>query len=69
MLNTLNINGLKLDREHQLSEMFNSYTTFSRKKKKPLINTDETKDDKRVNNLKLWSQIMNDVIMVQIKES
>lgn len=33
MLNTLNINGLKLDREHQLSEMFNSYTTFSRKKK------------------------------------
>lgn len=68
MLNTLNINGLKLDREHQLSEMFNSYTTFSRKKK-PLINTDETKDDKRVHNLKLWSQIMNDVIMVQIKES
>jgi len=75
VLNTLNINGLKLDREHQLSEMFNSYTTFSRKKKTvmvtnylKLINTDETKDDKKAINLKLWSQIMNDIIMVQIKK-
>lgn len=33
VLNMLSINGLKLDREHQLSEMFNSYTTFSRKQK------------------------------------
>lgn len=67
VLNTININGLKLDREHQLSEMLKSNTTFWRKK--TLIKTDEIKDDKKVKNLKLWSQIMYDITMVQIKDS